>query len=118
LTDWPECERLAHLCREPHTRLVGVWRDGHPSRWYPHTVADPETGEPFAEDAAWNFVSELILTRQAIRIVPLREPAGALAFEILKDMPHGTDTLYIKLALTRSGTKIIGRSFHYSERNK
>lgn len=105
--------KICELCRDPSKRFIGRPEDGHPNRWYPNQVVDCETGQPFTEDSAWNFVADCIDDHHALEIVKLIKPPGSMAYELKVQMKDGND-LYIKIYLARK--TVIGRSFHYSDK--
>ena len=76
----------------------------------------PVTGEAFTDDGAWAFIAEKIESHQALKIVELDAPPGTQGFEMIVQMGAGLPNLYIKLAVSRTGKCVIGRSFHYSDR--
>lgn len=115
LTDRRACERLAEMCRDPARRIVGEW-PRHPARWHCGRVLNPKTGCPFCDEEAWEFVAERIEEFQAVEVVELHSPPGAQGYEMKIAMGPGATDLYVKLALSKSGKSVIGRSFHYSER--
>jgi hypothetical protein len=64
----------------------------------------------FAPREAWYFICECLDSGAPIREVELRQPPGAVAYELIVSL--GDRQLYIKLQLT--GDRVLGRSFHYS----
>jgi hypothetical protein len=74
-------------------------------------VCDPETGLPFTEAGAWDFVANLLESGHPVELVVLEKPPGATGY-VLKKQVTQHDTIYIKLRI-RAGC-VIGRSFHYS----
>jgi hypothetical protein len=114
VTDRPLCELIARLCRDPCLRIVGAWPQ-HPSRWHPYQVIDPRSGTMFTEESAWCLVAELIEALHALRIEQLRQPPGLDSYVLIKDLQKDKPNLYVKITLSKSGKRIIGRSFHYSD---
>ena len=51
-----------------------------------------------------------------ITTVTLRAPAGAVAYEFCVPMADSQTDLYVKVQLSHDGQRIMGRSFHYSDR--
>lgn len=116
LTDRQACEELAGLCRDSSRRYVGEWAQGHPSKWHCTQVLNPETGCPFCDEEAWEFIATRIDDFQAVEVVDLHSPPGTQGYEMKIAMGPGVSDLYVKLALSRSGKSVIGRSFHYSNK--
>src|ERR1700754_5183239 len=114
LNDPDLCSAIASMCRNAGARYVGQWSEQHPARWLPERVHNPKTSEPFSDHEAWEFVATLIETGHVLKIVELYSPPGTEGFELL--VPVEQRDLYIKLALSKSGRRVIGRSFHYSDR--
>jgi hypothetical protein len=104
---------LSRLARKRDSRVT-EWNPQMPSEWTPGRVTNPEVDMPFTEAGAWHFVADLLDCGHPIRRVVLRQPRGEEAFEMTVDLKAGMPKLYIKVQL-KSG-KIIGRSFHYSDR--
>jgi len=103
---------LAKLARQKDKRDVGIWPED-PHRWEPGSVIDPRSKKPFTYPGAWNFIAEELEKKQtSIRSVPLIAPRGKEGYEFLVSTEYGT--IYIKVRLAKG--KIIGRSFHYSEK--
>lgn len=101
---------LAELARKWDKRDVGFWPED-PHNWYPGSVRDPRSKEPFTAPGAWDFVAEELEKKEtSIKPVPLIAPRGKLGYEFLINTEYGT--IYIKVRLAKD--KIIGRSFHYS----
>ena len=85
---------------------------GHPHRWHPTQVMDPDSGQPFTPVGAWEFIVSLLQGGVEIETKILDAPEeGKKAYVIVT--PLGARTLYIKLQL--GSGHVIGRSFHYSE---
>jgi len=86
-----------------------------PCAWQPHTVLNPDTGQPFTPVAAWEFVVACLEDeRVSLTSKPQDIPPGSTAFEMIVPIGTGGDRLYIKLRLG-SGI-VLGRSFHYAVR--
>ena len=101
---------LAGLARQKDKRIVGFWPD-EPSKWWPTSVTDPSSGQPFTMTGAWDFLAEqLERDRTSVEQVLLKKPLGKLAYQVLVKTEY--ETIYIKVRL--AGGKIIGRSFHRS----
>lgn len=116
LSDRQACLSLAGMCRDPSRRFVGEWAQGHPAKWHCTQVLNPKTGCPFCDDEAWEFIAERIEDFQAVKVVDLHSPPGTQGYEMNMVMGLGVADLYVKIALSKSGKSVIGRSFHYSDK--
>ena len=76
---------------------------------------NPEVGMPFTPSGAWDLIDRLLQDGQPLIEVVLRLPPGKIAYEMIVALEPGRPDLYIKLHLGAAG-KVVGRSFHYSER--
>ncbi len=104
--------KLAELARKRDKRDVGFWPDD-PHNWYPESVIDPRSKKPFTRSGAWDFIAEELEKKETlIKPVPLIAPRGKVGYKFLVSTEYGT--IYIKVRLAKA--KIIGRSFHYSEK--
>jgi len=77
-------------------------------------VLNPETGLPFTDAGAWNFIADLLDAGHPIVEVRLRRPPGETAFEMVVDMGKNASQIYIKVQIMKG--LICGRSFHHSYR--
>ena len=102
--------QLGILCRRKGCR-TSAWTPDCPTDWRPTSVANPDTGEPFTEAGAWEWVADQLDAGIVIEPVSLDKPPGktAFAFQVTK----GAIRIYVKLQL--GSGKVIGRSFHRSE---
>lgn len=103
---------LAERARRKGTR-TREWTKERPTDWRPYTIRNPSSGEYFTDEAAWEFVADLLDQGHPVEMITLEQPPGktgyVMSVELAKDQPF----LYIKLQLGRD--VVIGRSFHYSE---
>ena len=105
---------LSSLARRPATRLVGRPPE-HPNKWQPWKVHNPEALDlPFNDNSAWHLIADRLEQGEPVTTTRLRHPQGTVGYEMLFEFRPGTTPLYIKLALSRN--KVIGRSFHPSDR--
>jgi hypothetical protein len=104
---------LSRLARRKDARVI-VWSPQMPSEWTPGKINNPQVDMPFTEAGAWHFFADLLDCGHPIRRVALKRPPGEEAFEMSVDLKPGMPRLYIKVQLKYG--KIIGRSFHYSDR--
>ena len=81
------------------------FRTDRPTDWRPGQVRNP---------AAWELIASRLEEDHPVEIVELRKPAGATGYVMKIDIEPGRPRLYVKLQL--GSGKIIGRSFHYSDR--
>jgi len=87
-----------------------------PSKWKPHSVVNPESGEVFTDAGAWDFVASLLENGHPIEEIILDKPPGKKAYVLIVEIKTTSRNLYIKIQL---GSGVIwGRSFHYSEYDK
>ena len=84
-----------------------------PTHWNPTNVLHPQTGDPFTPDGAWEFVRQLLVGGADVETIVLDKPPGRTGY-IIKTAGRGDEEIYIKLEL--GSGKVIGRSFHPSER--
>lgn len=84
-----------------------------PSRWTPWQVESPETGLPFTEPAAWQLIADKLSAGHLVRVVALKTPSGASAFEMLIDRGGPRYPIYVKVQLFKG--RVYGRSFHVAE---
>ncbi len=96
--------QLLVLVRRRSCRVLGWPRD-----WRPAQVLDPESGEPFTPEGAWDFIVTLL--EGGVEIEEKKLDDGKTAYVILT--PVACRTLYVKLQL--GSGRVIGRSFHYSK---
>ena len=87
-----------------------------PTEWRPGQVRNPQglLDTHFTEAAAWELIAFRLEEDHPVEIVKLRKPAGATGYAMKIDIELGRPRLYVKLQL--GSGKIIGRSFHYSDR--
>jgi hypothetical protein len=99
--------QLAVLARRKRARVID-----RPNRWRPHEVICPETGEPYTDAGAWEFIADLLEQGHELEESPQEQPAGVTAY--VMHVSIAAETLYIKVRL---GTGcILGRSFHRSDK--
>ncbi len=107
--------QLVVLARRKDARITGFSRD-RPTDWRPGQVRNP-TGllDPyFTEAAAWELIASRIEDGHPLESVRLDKPPGTTGYVMKIDLAPGQLQLYVKLQL--GSGKIIGPSFHYSER--
>ena len=69
----------------------------------------------FTDAAAREFIASRLEDGHPVEVVELRKPAGATGYVMKIDIEPARPILYVKLQL--GSGKIIGRSFHYSDRS-
>ncbi len=99
---------IAALARRQKCRRLG-----HPNRWFPDRVTDPQTGQPFTWPGAWDFIATLMEKGHPIEVMELKDPPGKNGYVMLVDLAPGVPNLYIKLEMLKD--TVLGRSFHYSD---
>lgn len=95
---------------------VTAFRSDRPTDWRPGQVRNP-TGvldTHFTDASAWELIASKLEDGHPVEIVELDKPPGATGYVMKIDIEPGHPLLYVKLQL--GSGKIIGRSFHYSER--
>jgi hypothetical protein len=103
--------QLGLLCRRKGAR-TSAWTAEKPTQWQPNSVINPQDGQPFTDAGAWEFVADHLDSGHPITPVVLENPPGKVAYELVVSI--GDSELYVKLEL--GSGRVIGRSFHYSER--
>ncbi len=88
-----------------------------PTDWRPQQVRNPNglLEEHFSDPAAWELIASKLEEGHPLEEIKLDKPPGATGYVMLIDLEPGQPKLYVKLQL--GSGQIIGRSFHYSERN-
>lgn len=104
---------LVRRARNKNTR-TNSFQPQEPCDWRPRQVAHPESGLPFTDVGAWNFIADLLESGHDVREMVMQKPPGKTGYEILADGYVGCPQIYIKLTL--SSNLVNGRSFHNSER--
>ena len=107
--------QLVVLARRRKARVTEFSRD-RPTDWRPGQVRNP-TGvldTHFTDVAAWDLIASKLEDGHPVEIVELEKPPGATGYVMKIEVEPGQPLLYVKLQL--GSGKIIGRSFHYSER--
>ena len=107
--------QLALLARRASARVVEFSPD-RPIDWRPQSVRDPSAtiGTQFTDAAAWELIASRLESGHEVETIVLRKPRGAKGYVMKIDLEPGGVPLYVKVQL--GAGKIIGRSFHYSEK--
>src|SRR5690242_11169415 len=100
--------QLSRLARRKENRICR-WTKERPCEWRPLEVEHPETGLPFTEVRAWEYIAELLDAGHMVREVELEQPPGEIGYEIVVSLKVGQPKLYIKLQFL--GRFVLGRSF-------
>jgi hypothetical protein len=103
-------KRLLELARQDNRRR----RDNRSHDWRPFEVRNPEEGQTFNLESAWDLIVELLEQGTPFKAVPQRDPPNSVAYVCIHKLSDGLK-VYIKLRLNPKGTVIFGRSFHYEE---
>jgi hypothetical protein len=100
---------LLRLCTGGRRDRIVEFSRSAPVHWNVFEAIDPETAEPYTEDAAWNRIAAEIAGGCAVNAIVLDKPPGKTGYVL-----HFTDgvgeRIYVKLQL--GSGKVIGRSFH------
>ena len=70
----------------------------------------------FTDASAWEFIAAKVESGENIEVVRLHKPKGATGYVMRIDLGPDVPALYVKLQL--GSGRVIGRSFHYSERGR
>lgn len=108
-------DQLAILARRSRARVT-EFSPKRPIDWRPEQVRNPNgvLDTHFTDAAARELIATLIDEGHPIEMVELNKPKGAIGYVMKINLEPRQPQLYIKLQL--GSGKIIGRSFHYSER--
>src|SRR5579862_3106116 len=106
----------AELARRARDKTVrtSTFTLREPCDWRPRQVAHPQSGLPFSDCGAWNFIADLLESDHHVEEIIMTKPPGKIGYEMLVDGYWGCPQIYIKLTL--SSNMVHGRSFHNSER--
>lgn len=106
--------QLVDRARRQRSRTAAFTKD-RPTDWRPTEVRNPNgVLDPyFTDSTAWEFIASRLETGEEVEVIDLQQPAGAKGYVMKIDLGLGLPELYVKLQLGAS--KVIGRSFHYSE---
>jgi hypothetical protein len=107
-------KRLAWWASSRRTRSR-VFRSDRPCDWRATGMTDPRTNEAFTEDAAWDYVAQMITDGVDIEVIELDIPPGKKGYVMSLPSHNPQTPIYVKLQL--GGDCVIGRSFHYSTRS-
>lgn len=101
-------QELIRLSSKATTRR-SQFTQGAPTKWKPSDAQDPNTGQPYTLDAAWDRVHSELANGCGLSLVNLDKPPGKKGYTF-----HFVDAagrrIYVKLQIG-SGF-VIGRSFH------
>ena len=112
---------MARQAKSARTRLSDFTKE-MPTDWNPYAVPNPKSElKTFTEDSAWWLIEDVLLSDLEVgpmmQTVELDKPPGAMGIAILIDIDHPDAYLYVKVQMAASG-KVVGRSFHLSEKGK
>jgi hypothetical protein len=112
--NYPEVRhQLAVLARRRQARITAFSHEV-PTKWNVYQVRNPETELPFTDESAWEFIAQLLEQGHPLIATQLRKPPNAIGYEMLVVLEDKRPKLYVKLQL--GAGRVIGRSFHYSEK--
>ena len=88
-----------------------------PTKWCPGQVHNPNgvLDSYFTDASAWEYIATKLENGHPVEVIRLDKPSGAKGYVMKIDIEPDRPKLYVKLQL--GSGKIIGRSFHYSERD-
>jgi hypothetical protein len=101
-------ELLRHCDGGRRKRLVEFSREV-PVHWNVFEAFDPETQEPYTEDAAWKRIAAELASGCVLNSIVLEKPPGKTGY-VLHFFDGVGQRIYVKLQL--GSGKVIGRSFH------
>jgi hypothetical protein len=104
---------LARMARRKECRIV-EWMRVRPCDWRPMQVVNPESGLPFTDVRAWEYVADLLDANHPVTEIAMEQPANEVAYTMTVSLGPDVPELYIKLQFVRG--RVLGRSFHYSDR--
>ena len=106
--------QLVDRARRQKSRTAAFTRD-RPTDWRPTEVRNPNgVLDPyFTDSTAWDFIASRLEAGEEVEVIELQQPAGTKGYVMKIDLGLDVPELYVKLQLGAS--KVIGRSFHYSE---
>ncbi len=107
--------QLVLLARRRKARVT-EFRSDRPSDWRPGQVRNPNgvLDSHFTDASAWEYIATKLENGHPVDAMRLDKPPGAKGYVMKIDIEPDMPQLYVKLQL--GSGKIIGRSFHYSER--
>ena len=111
----PDSKRneLIRLSGSRRTR-TNVFTNKRPTKWNPYEVVRPGTCETFTPESAWDYVAELLVAGTRVDQMELKQPDGCVGYVMI--VPgSGNEEIYVKLEL--AGGKVVGRSFHISNKD-
>jgi hypothetical protein len=79
-------------------------------------MVDPRDADQqvFTEPGAWEFIAEQLESDRELQVIALDNPAGKTGYVLVVNGGPNRPEIYIKVQL--GAGKVIGRSFHYSEK--
>ena len=88
-----------------------------PNDWRPRSVRNPRGNfdTHFSDASAWELIASELEAGREVETIRLNKPPGAEGYVMLIELEPDASPLYVKVQLSKS-QKIIGRSFHYSEK--
>lgn len=107
-------EELIRLAKSHRTRQ-NLFNRAQPTVWDVRRFYDPDTKEPFTDDAAWARIVTELQSGCKVEVITLKKPPGKPGY-VLKFKDHRGTLVYVKLQLG-SGL-VFGRSFHEDGRKQ
>lgn len=92
-----------------------AFRPDRPTDWCPGHVRNLNAvlGNAFTDISAWDLIATKLEDGHPVETVELNRPPGKTGYVMKIDLGQERP-VYVKLQL--AGKKVIGRSFHYSDR--
>lgn len=107
--------QLVVLARRGRDRTT-EFRVDRPTDWRPGQVRNPNgiLDTHFTDAAAWELIASKLEAGHPVQVIELQKPPGATGYVMKIELEPAQPKVYVKLQLGPG--KIVGRSFHYSER--
>ena len=107
--------QLVILARRSRSRVT-TFRSDRPNDWRPGQVRNPNgvLDSHFTDASAWKYIAARLQSGHPVEVMRLDKPLGAKGYVMKIDIEPEMPQLYVKLQM--GSGKIIGRSFHYSDR--
>lgn len=86
-----------------------------PNDWRPYEVNNPDDGQTFTNESAWELVIRLLEAGASCKSVAQKNPPNSFAYVFRHRLSDGWK-IYVKIRFNKNRSMIFGRSFHYDEK--